>query len=180
MPLEKLKKADEKVSEVTWKIIFFVSKNITKILRNIPKEKLTKFLDENSKKISEIIEKFVEEKWLENIDENPENSEKLKKIYGQIKKYKAKNKEYWKYFDELDEKEKSIERFKLMLFSILVIPWWATIVAIIIWNPLFILYINWALLLPSSKLPKPVSDTREKVFEVTKGSYKVVKGKIFK
>lgn len=166
MPIEKIKKTDEYLSKITWNIIFFVSRNIRDILKNMPQEKLTKFLDENSTKISTIIYNFVEKE---------ESSEKIKKFYEQIKKYKQKNSEYWKYFDELNEKEKSIESFKLLIFSILLIPWWWIFVATMFWNPALILYFNWAFLLPKSKLPKPVVETREKWINLFKKGWKKIK-----
>jgi len=46
----------------------------------------------------------------------------VKNTFKKIKDITDDKSEFWEYFEKLSEKEKNIERFKLMLFSIILLP----------------------------------------------------------
>ncbi len=162
MPIEKtkevIKNTDTFISKHFWDIIHFSSEFAIKKLQKIPDEKIKEIIEVQREKLLKILDSLIE-------DENtPDN---LREIYKKSKEYYAivllKNKEYWSYFEKLDERAKNIERFKLLIFSILIVPWWTVAVATILWKPALVLYLNGAFFLPDDKLPQPVQKGKRRV-----------------
>ena len=160
MPVEEIKEVikstDNFVSKLFWDLIHFSSELVIKILQKIPDEKIKNIIDVQREKLLKILDNLIEK------EDTPDN---LKEIYKKSKEYYEvallKNNEYWSYFEKLNEREKNIERFKLLIFSILIIPWWTVIVATILWKPALVLYLNWAFFLPDDKLPQPVQEGKK-------------------
>ena len=108
------------VSTATWSVIHVTFSAVNKIMEFVPKWYFLEIVRKNAEKI----EKIVDKKDLPDI---------VKNTFKKIKDITDDKSEFWEYFEKLSEREKNIERFKLMLFSIILLPWGSVIVAGILW-----------------------------------------------
>ena len=153
-----IKEVKELLDTATWTIIHGTFSAVSKIMSFVPKWYFLDIVKNNVDKI----DKILDEKDLPDV---------VKKTFNKVKDITDNKSEFWEYFDKLSEREKNIERFKLMLFSVLLLPWWTLIVAWILWNPAMMLYLNAAFLLPKENMPKPVWDLRDSIVNFSKDKY---------
>ncbi len=150
-------KLDDSLSEKTWDVIHWSFENISQILKIVPKWKIYDFIEKHKNEINKIIKNDKTPKIIKNFyDSN-------KQIYSYLNKTKE---DYLSYLNNLDEREANIERFKLLLFSILIIPWWTTILIAILWK--WAILANLAFLFPNKKLPIPAARTKNEIINFFK------------